>query len=98
MREVGLDAIAGAPDALGMQLGEGGRQLSGGEGQKVAIARVILKDPGVVFLDEPTSALDEGSRERLLVVLDHLKRTRIVVTVSHDPELLAACDEVLQMQ
>lgn len=97
MREVGLDAIAKVPDALGMQLGEGGRQLSGGEGQKVAIARVILKDPGVVFLDEPTSALDEGSRERLLAVLDDLKRSRIVITVSHDPELLAACDEVLQM-
>lgn len=71
--------------------------LSGGEKQKIAIIRMLLKDPEVMLLDEPTSALDAASRSHLIDLLKDLRKDHLVIVVSHDEELLAVCDEVREL-
>jgi putative ABC transport system ATP-binding protein len=75
-------------------------QLSGGEQQRVAVARALLLDPDVVFADEPTGALDPEAAHKLtdlLVALAH-KLGQAVVVVSHDPTVAARCDRVFRMK
>lgn len=69
--------------------------MSGGEKQKIAIVRQLLKSPDVMLFDEPTSALDAKSRGALIKLLNEIKRDHIVIVVTHDEEMLAACDEVI---
>lgn len=71
--------------------------LSGGEKQKIAIIRMLLKDPEVMLLDEPTSALDAASRSHLIDLLKDFRKDHLVIVVSHDEELLAVCDEVREL-
>ena len=70
-------------------------QLSGGQKQRVAIARALCMKPDIMLFDEPTSALDAKSRGALIKLLHEIKRDHIVIVVTHDEEMLAACDEVI---
>lgn len=71
--------------------------MSGGEQQRIALARVLAQDPRVVFADEPTGALDSRSGELVLDRLTDISRQphRAVVLVTHDPAVAAHCDRVL---
>lgn len=71
--------------------------LSGGEKQKVAIIRMILKNPPVMLMDEPSSALDATSIDALLDMLAELKRDHLIIMVSHDERLIDACDHVIRL-
>ncbi len=67
-------------------------KLSGGEQQRVAMARLILKDSAIILADEPTGSLDEKNRDVILETLDILnKRGRTIVIVTHDPIVASAC-------
>src|SRR5690606_30347420 len=77
------DTIAGFPDGYGTVVGERGYRLSGGEKQRVAIARVLLKDPAVLILDEATSALDTVSERMVQAALDAASRGRTTVAIAH---------------
>lgn len=79
---------------LGFQVGRAGARLSGGQGQLVALCRTLLRGTPIVVLDEPTSALDPTSRARIASLLHTLKKDRIIVTSSHDPEFIRQADEV----
>ena len=70
--------------------------LSGGEQQRVAIARSLLFEPAVVFADEPTGSLDSASSDRLWAVLDELayKREVLILMVTHEPSAAVRCGEV----
>jgi ABC-type multidrug transport system fused ATPase/permease subunit len=68
---------------LDYQVGENGRLLSGGQRQKVAIARILLKRPTLLLLDEATSALDELSQKRIVELIRTEYRNKIVVSISH---------------
>ena len=77
------DTIAGFPGGYDTVVGERGYRLSGGEKQRVAIARVLLKDPAVLILDEATSALDTVSERIVQGALDAAARGRTTVAIAH---------------
>ena len=74
--------------------------LSGGEQQRVAIARSLLFEPAVVFADEPTGSLDSASSDRLWAVLDELayKREVLILMVTHEPSAAVRCGEVFVLR
>ncbi|MBV8955617.1 MAG: ABC transporter ATP-binding protein [Solirubrobacterales bacterium] len=72
-------------------------ELSGGEQQRLAIARALVNDPELVLADEPTGNLDQENGASVLALLRNLRR-RAVVIVTHEPEAAAIADRVLQLQ
>lgn len=79
------------------RLGPGGRAVSGGERQWIALARAIATRQPVLLLDEPTSGLDSESQRRVLEAIALLRGKRTVVIVTHRPEPLAVADEVVHL-
>lgn len=77
------DTVVSFPDAYDTVVGERGYRLSGGEKQRIAIARVLLKDPAVLILDEATSALDSISERIVQEALDTASRGRTTIAVAH---------------
>ncbi len=94
----GLDAfIRSLPDGYGTAVGEGGLGLSGGQVQRLALARALVRRPQALILDEPTSSLDAASARTVRQVLRALvRRERLtVVTVTHDREMMEALGRVV---
>ncbi|MBA3955104.1 MAG: ATP-binding cassette domain-containing protein, partial [Acidimicrobiia bacterium] len=82
------------PDGLATLVGERGYRLSGGEKQRIAIARVILHDPRVLILDEATSALDTTSERLVQAALEPLMRGRTTIAVAHRLSTIRAADVI----
>ncbi|AZC19152.1 ABC transporter ATP-binding protein [Pseudomonas sp. CMR5c] len=92
----GLDRLAQRlPQGWQTLVGEGGVSLSGGERQCLALARVLLKDAGLILLDEPTAALDAISEARVNRTLLQLARKHSVVLVTHKPTLAPGAGQIL---
>ena len=95
----GLDeVIRRMPNGLDTRVGLDGQSLSGGEMQRLAIARSLIRKPSVLVLDEVTNHLDANARETFGKLLRQLAPGRIVVIVSHDPALTELCDEKIFCQ
>jgi subfamily B ATP-binding cassette protein MsbA/ATP-binding cassette subfamily B protein AbcA/BmrA len=90
--------ITELPDGYETQVGEWGAKLSGGEKQRIAIARAILKDAAILLLDEPTSALDTQSEVLVQEALDRLMVGKAVIIVAHRLSTLATVDEILVLE
>ena len=88
------DTIASFPDGYATIVGERGYRLSGGEKQRVAIARVLLKDPAVLILDEATSALDTVSERIVQRALDDASRGRTTLAIAHRLSTVVAADVI----
>jgi ATP-binding cassette, subfamily B, bacterial len=88
------DTIASFPDGYDTVVGERGYRLSGGEKQRIAIARVLLKDPAVLILDEATSALDSLSERVVQTALDAASRGRTTIAVAHRLSTIVAADVI----
>jgi putative ABC transport system ATP-binding protein len=84
---------------LGERLGHYPRQLSGGEQQRVAVARAFVTEPKLLFADEPTGNLDSDTGEHIIELLFEMNRERgtTLVLVTHDPELAKRCDRRLHI-
>ncbi len=94
----GLDAVLGRlPRGLDTSVGEGGERLSGGEAQRLALARAFLKDAPVLVLDEPTAWLDAVSEAAVLEAIARLRRGRTVLLIAHRLTTAAAADRVVVM-
>jgi thiol reductant ABC exporter CydD subunit len=94
----GLDAVLrGLPQGLETPVGEGGERLSGGEAQRLALARAFLKDAPVLVLDEPTAWLDAESEALVLAALARLRRGRTVLLIAHRLTTAVGADRVVVM-
>ena len=92
------DFIKGLPDGYDTQVGERGLKLSGGEKQRVAIARTILKNPGVLILDEATSALDTATEREIQEELKRLGEGRTVLIIAHRLSTVVEADEIIVLE
>ncbi|EOW1908957.1 ABC transporter ATP-binding protein [Yersinia enterocolitica] len=74
-------------------------QLSGGEQQRVCIARALVNQPPIIFADEPTGNLDEENEQRVLDLLNHIHRQgRTIMMVTHNPDLGCVADRIIRLQ
>ncbi len=90
-----LDFILAQPDGLDTMVGNRGLKLSGGEKQRVSIARVLLKDPALLIFDEATSALDSISESKIQEAIDPLIESRTSILIAHRLSTILAADEIL---
>jgi ABC-type multidrug transport system fused ATPase/permease subunit len=87
--------ISGLPDGYDTVLGERGMTLSGGEKQRLSIARAFLKDAPVLILDEPTSALDAGTETLIVDALERLTAGRTTLIIAHRFSTMRGVDHIL---
>ena len=89
------DFIVSTPDGYQTMVGERGLKLSGGEKQRVAIARTVLKDPSILILDEATSALDSATEREIQHNLRELARGRTTLCIAHRLSTIVDAHEIL---
>jgi len=92
------EVVHSLPDGLDSDVGEAGRLLSGGEGQRLAIARAILRQPKLLFLDEPTASLDADNEARVVAALEPLLKDRTVIVVAHRLATVRRADKIVVME
>lgn len=90
-----LDFIRSLPDGLDTYVGERGAALSGGESQRISLARAFLADARIVLMDEPTSAMDAGNEARFKRALDDLTCGRTTIVIAHRLSTIEKADRVL---
>jgi len=92
------DFIAELPEGYDTVLGERGAKISGGERQRIAVARAFLRDAPILILDEPTSSIDSRTEGVILDALDRLMEGRTTIVIAHRLSTVRAVDEVLVMR
>jgi len=89
------DFIMSLPDHYNSEVGERGLKLSGGEKQRVAIARTILKSPAILLLDEATSALDSATEQDIQTALEEISRNRTTIVIAHRLSTIVNANEII---
>ncbi len=93
-----LDFIEGLPEGFATKVGERGYRLSGGEKQRIAIARVILKDPRILILDEATAHLDAQSEALIQDALERVMEGRTSLVIAHRLSTILSADRILVLE
>ncbi|MBN2436400.1 MAG: ABC transporter ATP-binding protein [Spirochaetes bacterium] len=91
------DEISVFPQGLDTPVGNRGELLSGGEKQRLTIARAILKNPDIIIMDEPTSMLDYNSKEKILNTVSSLSKKYTLIIVTHDHDLMKLADTLYEL-
>ena len=92
------DFIMSLPEAYDTLIHEGGNSLSGGEKQRISIARCILKDSPIIILDEATSALDANNEKAFFEAIDELTKNKTVIMIAHRIATLKYADKIIALQ
>ncbi|WP_417668057.1 ABCB family ABC transporter ATP-binding protein/permease [Roseibium sp.] len=92
------DFIERLPDGYASEVGERGLKLSGGEKQRVAIARTILKSPPILILDEATSALDTHTEREIQTALDQVSKNRTTLVIAHRLSTVVNADQIIVLE
>ncbi len=89
------DFIMALPDGYDTVIGEGGASLSGGEKQRISIARAIMKDAPVIILDEATANVDPENEQELMAAIDVLTREKTIFMIAHRLKTVRNADRIL---
>ncbi len=98
VQKAGLSELVNSlNDGYNTPIGEGGRGLSGGEKQRIAIARAFIKKPSIILFDEPTTGLDLQTERILQSSMIELSKNSTVITVAHRLHTIKTADQILFM-
>ena len=89
------DFIMTLPDGYETVVGEGGATLSGGEKQRIAIARAIMKDAPIIILDEATANVDPENEKELTQAIDNLTRMKTIIMIAHRLKTVRNADQII---
>lgn len=92
------DMIMGLPKGYDTMVGESGAKLSGGEKQRLSIARTMLKNTPVIILDEATSAIDSSNELLIQKAIDHLGKKKTIITIAHHINTIQKADQIIVME
>ena len=92
-----IDFIRKLDDGLNTRVGKGRASLSGGQVQRIAIARALLRKPRILLLDEPSSALDSESESAIIATLGRLKKRMTIILVGHHIKAMSSADNIIVM-
>jgi ATP-binding cassette subfamily C protein CydC len=98
LHKVGLGALTQGDNPLDAWIGEGGRQLSGGEQRRIGVARVLLHDAPILLLDEPTEGLDKRTEREILALLFEFAQHKSVLMISHRLTAMSQMDNIYLME
>ena len=93
-----LKFIDGLKNGLQTKVGERGIKISGGERQRIGIARALYNDPEILIFDEATSALDLDTESKILETLSKLKTKKTIIFITHRKSSLSICDKIFKIE
>ena len=92
------DHVHSLPDGLNTNIGEAGVRFSGGQRQRLGIARALYRDPQILILDEATSSLDQETEAELMAAIHQLKKKKTLIMITHRLNTVSQCDEIYHME
>ena len=99
IREAGLEAfINSLPNRLQTHIGERGMNISGGQRQRLAIARALLRNPQILILDEATSNLDSQTEQAIQNTIEQLKQHKTIIIIAHRLSTIICADQIVVME
>ena len=98
LQQVGLEALLDSEQGLDSWLGDGGRQLSGGEKRRIGLARMLLRNTPIVLLDEPTEGLDKQTEAQVMTILENYLHDKTAIFITHRLANLNKMDKICLLE